>query len=315
MARIRSIKPDFFNDETTATLHPDAQLLLLGLSTMADRDGLLEDRPRRIKAILFPYRDVDVDAHLEALVGAGVVQRYTAAGHACIHLTTFLRDQKPHPKETSFGLPGPESAAPRPSTASRETSRQDPEASRRVPMVVGCGSGYGSGCGGGSALPVAADAGRPPGASVKVNVAQASLLPDAAATPPPKRSRHPPEKPTDARHAPLVAALCEDFKAATGAAYGFRGRDAAHVAELLKLADQDEATAGPEAPAEVRRRWRLGLAWRWGNGEAPVQTLAALVARWNECRSTATAPPAGAARRGSGPPPPSDWSTIPDLPS
>lgn len=138
MARIRSLKPDFFFDEETAVLHPDAQLLLLGLSTQADRDGRLEDRPVRLKAALFPYRDVDVEARLADLVGAGAIVRYEANGKRCIALVHFHRDQKPHPKETSFDLPGP-------TTESRGFSRQDSDSSRRVPMVVGCGSGCGSG--------------------------------------------------------------------------------------------------------------------------------------------------------------------------
>jgi hypothetical protein len=149
MARIRSIKPDFFFDEETATLHPDAQLLLIGLSTLADRDGRLENRPVRIKAALFPYRDVDVEARLSDLEGAGAVIRYEANGKRCLALVHWSRDQKPHPKETSFDLPDPPEK-------SREVSRQDSDTSRRVPVVVGCGSGSGSGCGSSSPAPAAA---------------------------------------------------------------------------------------------------------------------------------------------------------------
>lgn len=144
MGRIRSIRPDFFMDEETAVLHPDAQLLLLGLATLADRDGRLEDRPVRIKASLFPYRDVDVAAHLAALEDAGQVVRYESDGVRCISLVHFLRDQKPHPKETSHGLP-------RPPVKSRGVSRQGADVSGRVPMVVGCGSG--NGCGSTSSAP------------------------------------------------------------------------------------------------------------------------------------------------------------------
>lgn len=147
MGRIRAMRPDFFMDEETAVLHPDAQLLLLGLATLADRDGRLEDRPVRIKACLFPYRDVDVAAHLRKLEEAGQVVRYEADGVRCIFLVHFGRDQKPHPKETSYGLPSPP-------VKRREVSRQDPEPSRRAPMVVGCGSGNGS-----LSAAVAADAG------------------------------------------------------------------------------------------------------------------------------------------------------------
>lgn len=149
MPRIRALKHDFFMDEETAALPPDAQLLLLALSTLADRDGLLEDRPVRIKAQVFPYRDVDVDAHLNTLAEAGQVMRYEAAGKRCLFLVHFARDQKPHPKETSLNLPHPPEKV-------REISGQSQDASRRVPMVVGCGSGSGNGCGS-SSLSASAD--------------------------------------------------------------------------------------------------------------------------------------------------------------
>jgi hypothetical protein len=138
MGRIRAIKPDFFTDDTIGSLEPDAQLLLLGLATLADKDGRLEDKPKRIKAVLFPYRDVDVEAHLSALELAGEVTRYESDDVRCVFLVHFARDQRPHPKETSFGLPPPP-------VKRRETSRQSVDASRRVPVVVGCGNGSGNG--------------------------------------------------------------------------------------------------------------------------------------------------------------------------
>jgi hypothetical protein len=101
------------------------------------------------------------------------------------------------------------------------------------------------------------------------------------------------EKPTDPRHAPLVQLLVNACQEVTGHPYRFNGgQDAKAVAELLASADQDTATRGEAAPAEVVRRWRIGLRWRWANGEAPVQDLPSLMKRWNSCASTATAPPA-----------------------
>jgi hypothetical protein len=76
MPRIRTIKPEFFQHETLAELPYEARLLFIGLWTLADRRGRLEDRPKRIKAQLFPYDNIEVDAHLEALQFAGVLVRY-----------------------------------------------------------------------------------------------------------------------------------------------------------------------------------------------------------------------------------------------
>lgn len=104
-----------------------------------------------------------------------------------------------------------------------------------------------------------------------------------------KRLKAKPEKPQpDPRHAPLVAQLVEATPGYTFAG----GGDAMAVTHLLALADAQSETAGERAPAEVLRRWRIGWAWRWGNGEAPCQSLRRLVQFWNECRSHETAPPA-----------------------
>jgi hypothetical protein len=127
MARIRSIKPEFFHHEELAELSLAHQLLFIGLWTLADREGRLEDRPKRIKAAIFPYRDMDVDALLWDLHRSNFVSRYAAAGKACIAVLNFGKHQRPHPKEAPSELPPPpeEASAPPPVppgnyTASRE---------------------------------------------------------------------------------------------------------------------------------------------------------------------------------------------------
>ncbi len=109
MARIRTIKPEFFLHEGMAELSPVNRLLFIGLWTLADRQGRLEDRPKRIKASIFPYEEADVDAMLATLDEAGHIHRYEASGEAYIDIPGFSRHQRPHPKETSFALPEPPS--------------------------------------------------------------------------------------------------------------------------------------------------------------------------------------------------------------
>ncbi len=53
MARARSIKPGFFHNEFMASKRPEVQLLFLGLLTIADREGRLEDRPVKIKGQIY----------------------------------------------------------------------------------------------------------------------------------------------------------------------------------------------------------------------------------------------------------------------
>ena len=64
MARARNIKPSFFTNEDLVELPFEDRLLFIGLWTLADREGRLEDRPKRIKMAVFPADNVDVDASL-----------------------------------------------------------------------------------------------------------------------------------------------------------------------------------------------------------------------------------------------------------
>ena len=66
--RARNIKPGFFENEELADLPPLTRLLYIGLWLLADREGRLENRPRRIKAQIFPYeRRPDIPAMLTVL--------------------------------------------------------------------------------------------------------------------------------------------------------------------------------------------------------------------------------------------------------
>lgn len=108
MPRIRSLKYEYFINEDLAQTSSDARLLGLGLTTIADREGRLEDRPLRIKVRLFPYHDVDVDAALNELQRAGFLDRYEVEGRRFIRIVNFLKHQKPHPKEAPSEIPSHE---------------------------------------------------------------------------------------------------------------------------------------------------------------------------------------------------------------
>ena len=99
MSRIRTVKPEFFLDEELAELTPLNRLLFIGLWTLADCEGRLEDRPKRIRAQLHPYDDGDTDAMLQALHDAGFIIRYTAEGMRCIEVRSFKKHQRLSSKE------------------------------------------------------------------------------------------------------------------------------------------------------------------------------------------------------------------------
>jgi hypothetical protein len=84
-------------------------LLFEGLWCLADREGRLEDRPKRIKAEIFPYFDPkpNVETLLCNLQEAGFIKRYSAGGNY-IQIINFLKHQNPHYLESPSQIPPPD---------------------------------------------------------------------------------------------------------------------------------------------------------------------------------------------------------------
>ena len=100
MARARNIKPGFFKNEDLGTADPFVSLLFAGLWTLADKAGILEDRPLRIKAELFPYREgFDINGYLTVLLSFSLIHRYEVNGLKLIQIVNFAKHQNPHHTE------------------------------------------------------------------------------------------------------------------------------------------------------------------------------------------------------------------------
>lgn len=105
MARARNIKPGFWTNEHIVELDPWARLLYIGLWMIADRDGRLEDRPKRIKMEIFPADTVDADALLSEIESHGLIRRYSVNGANLIWIPGFVDHQNPHRNEKCSDLP------------------------------------------------------------------------------------------------------------------------------------------------------------------------------------------------------------------
>ena len=106
--RARSIKPGICDNEVLGTADPFYTLLFERLWMIADREGRLEDRPLRIKAQAFPYRDgLDVEPMLAWLAEQGFIVRYTVDGKRYIQVLEFKKHQKPHANEQDSVIPPP----------------------------------------------------------------------------------------------------------------------------------------------------------------------------------------------------------------
>lgn len=109
MARARNIKPALFKNELLGVADPLLTILFQSLWTLADKEGRLEDRPLRIKAETFPYRDsLDVNGYLTELQRMGFIVRYTVGLAALIQVVNFKKHQTPHNTEKASELPSVE---------------------------------------------------------------------------------------------------------------------------------------------------------------------------------------------------------------
>jgi len=108
MARARNIKPALFKNELLGVADPLLTLLFESLWCLADREGRLEDRPLRIKAETFPYRDgLNIESFLSELQSMGFILRYKVGGQALIQIVNFKKHQTPHNTEKPSELPAP----------------------------------------------------------------------------------------------------------------------------------------------------------------------------------------------------------------
>ncbi|MDE1484774.1 hypothetical protein, partial [Xenorhabdus bovienii] len=105
MARSRNIKPGFFTNDDLAECEPLARLLFAGLWTIADREGRLEDKPRKIKAMILPYDDADCNDLLEQLHKKNFITRYAVDGNEFIQINNWKKHQNPHCKEAATEIP------------------------------------------------------------------------------------------------------------------------------------------------------------------------------------------------------------------
>ncbi|MEG0342922.1 MAG: hypothetical protein RR633_12110 [Acinetobacter sp.] len=105
MARARNIKPSFFLNEDIVELPCEARLLFIGMWTLADREGRLENRPKKIKMSLFPADDINVSEQLSNISKYGFIELYNVDGTDVIQITNFVKHQTPHGLEKDSELP------------------------------------------------------------------------------------------------------------------------------------------------------------------------------------------------------------------
>ncbi len=105
MARIRTIKPEFWTDEYMAEVSEAACLLAIGLLNYADDEGYFNANPKLIKAAVFPIREpsVSIPVMLRELSNHGYLSMfYTSDNRQFGLIKNFAKHQvvnKPRPSK------------------------------------------------------------------------------------------------------------------------------------------------------------------------------------------------------------------------
>lgn len=116
--RIRTVKPEFFQDEKVVGLPITGRYIALGLITLADDRGRQRYTPPSILGHVFPTGDVKlpaVERFLEQIAAAGFARAYDSGPFTYLWLPNFWRHQvinkpteselPPHPDDRYASLP------------------------------------------------------------------------------------------------------------------------------------------------------------------------------------------------------------------
>jgi hypothetical protein len=135
MARIRSIKPDFFESEDVSALPLRARLTWIGLWVHCDNYGRCKDNVKLVKKNVWPLDPVslrDVEEDLATLAAHGRIVRYSVDGAGYLAVVNWGR----HQHIARPGLP----KYPAPPTSVENVSRHDnDEALFGIAVSVGKG--------------------------------------------------------------------------------------------------------------------------------------------------------------------------------
>jgi hypothetical protein len=111
MARIRTIKPEFFTHWDLYNLEVETGLpvrvAFSGLWTVADREGRFRWIPQQLKLGCLPYDEVDFSRVLHALNTRGFIEKYTVDGAEFGYIPGWHTHQVINNRETESSLPEP----------------------------------------------------------------------------------------------------------------------------------------------------------------------------------------------------------------
>lgn len=105
MARIRTIKPEFFTSEDIVSVTPLARLFYVSLWCEADRSGRLEWKPGTLKLRYLPGDVVDVSELADELHSRGLIVFYEVGEKQYAEIPSFSKHQVINNREAESQIP------------------------------------------------------------------------------------------------------------------------------------------------------------------------------------------------------------------
>jgi uncharacterized phage protein (TIGR02220 family) len=104
MARIRTIKPDFWTDEKIVELPMEVRLFFIGSWNFADDNGNLQRSAKKLKMQIFPADAIDCEPLIQELLTHGLLTEYEVDGEKFLHIKGFKEHQVIN-RPSKTGLP------------------------------------------------------------------------------------------------------------------------------------------------------------------------------------------------------------------
>ncbi len=104
MARIRSVHPGLWTDESFVALSHPARLLALGLWTECDDQGIFAWKPQTLKMRLLPADNVEIGVLLAELEAQNMIRRYEIDGAQLAAVRNFRKFQRPEKPKTQHPI-------------------------------------------------------------------------------------------------------------------------------------------------------------------------------------------------------------------
>lgn len=107
MARIRTVKPEFWTSEQVVDCSPIARLLFIGMWNFCDDAGNHPASAKTLKMEVFPGDDIttaEVQCMVDEIINAGLIVEYAAEGRQYWHVTGWHHQkiEKPNYKHPSY---------------------------------------------------------------------------------------------------------------------------------------------------------------------------------------------------------------------